>query len=52
MLCCVREKLYENDGGACKINDVGAVDGIVSVEFFIEETGGLDDLYFCVISLD
>ncbi len=52
MLCFDRKKRYEYDGGPCKINDIGAIDGIVSVELFIEETCGLDDLNFGLISLD
>ena len=52
MLCFDRNKRYEDDGGSREINDVGAIDGIVSVEFFIEETCGLNDLDFGLISID
>jgi hypothetical protein len=52
MLCFDRKKRYEYDGGPCKINDIGAINGIVSVELFIEETCGLNDLNFGLIFLD
>ena len=52
MLCFDRNKRYEYDGGPCKINDIGAIYGIVSVKLFIEETCGLNDLNFSLISRD
>jgi hypothetical protein len=48
----IEKKGYEYDGGPCEINDIGAINGIVPVEFFIKETCGLNDLNFGLIFLD
>lgn len=52
MLCLNKTDKYEDNGCSCEIDDIGAIDSVIFVEFFVEEASGLNYLEFGLVPLD